>query len=50
MPNPKKEKPAIEQTTEETMERIFGKEITEAAKLVAHEKDNVPKKPRSSQK
>ena len=34
-----KGKPAIELTKDEAMERVFGKEITEAAKKVAHEKD-----------
>ena len=36
-----KEKPAIELTRDEAMERIFGKEITDAAKKVAHQKDPV---------
>ena len=34
-----KEKPAPELTMGEAMERVFGKEITEAAKQVAHQKD-----------
>ena len=39
--NQPKEKPAIELTMDEAMERILGKEITEAAKKVAHQKDPV---------
>ena len=36
-----KEKPAIELTQDEAMEKVFGKEIAEAAKEVAHQKDPV---------
>ena len=36
-----KEKPAIELTQDEVMERVFGKEIADAAKQVAHQKDSV---------
>ena len=36
-----KEKPAVELTKDEAMERVLGKEITEAARRVAHQKDPV---------
>lgn len=34
-----KEKPASELTMDEAMDRTLGKEVTEAAKRVAHQKD-----------
>jgi hypothetical protein len=36
-----KEKPAIELTKDEAMERVFGKKFAAAAKQVAHQKDPV---------
>ena len=36
-----KEKPAVELTKDEAMERVFGEEIAEAAKQVAHQKDPI---------
>ena len=36
-----KEKPAIELTKDEAMKRVLGKEITDAANRVAHQKDPV---------
>ena len=38
---PTKEKPAVELTKDEAMEHVLGKEITEAARQVAHQKDPV---------
>ena len=37
---PTKEKPAVELTKDEAMERVLGKEIAEAARQVAHQKDS----------
>ena len=38
---PTKGKPAVELTMDEAMERTMGKEISEAARKVAHQKDPV---------
>ncbi len=38
---PNQGKPAVELTKDEAMERVLGKEITEAARRVAHQKDPV---------
>ena len=46
---PPKEKPAVELTKDEAMERVLGKEIAEAAKQVAHQKDPVDSPPDSHQ-
>jgi len=38
---PTKVKPVVELTNDEAMEQVLGKEITEAAKRVAHQRDPV---------